>query len=67
MICKIINVEERVITLTETKIESDNCSIIHLKQKNPKSNSCFIIDFKPKIINMARKTVKTNIVGSTCR
>ena len=56
-----------MITLTETliifhitKIESNNCFIIHFKwqKQKTKSNNCFIIDLKPKIINMARKTIK---------
>ena len=34
--------------------------IVHFKWKKrkTKSNNCFIIDFKPKITNMARKTIK---------
>ena len=53
---KIINVEvlaepkARMITLTETLI------ILHITKTE--SNNCFIIHFKPKIINMARKTIK---------
>ena len=38
-----------MITLTETLI------ILHITKTE--SNNCFIIDFKPKIINMARKTM----------
>ena len=58
----------RMITLTGTliifhiiKTESNNCSIIHFKWKKPKtkSNNCFIIVLKPKMINMARKTIKS--------
>ena len=57
----------RMITLTETSIifhitktESNNCSIIHYKWEKPrtKSDNCFTIDFKPKIIKIARKTIK---------
>ena len=56
-----------MITLTETliishitKTESNNCSIVHFKWEKPKtkSNNYFAIDFKSKIINMARKTIK---------
>ena len=34
--------------------------LLYIKWKKPKtkSNNCFIIDFKPKIINVARKTIK---------
>ena len=64
---KIINVDARMIILTETliilhttKTESNNYFIIHFKWKKTKtkSNNCFIIDFKPKIINVAHKTIK---------
>ena len=61
---KIINVEVRVISLAEGKDvnsyrDIDNCFIIHFNWKKPKtkSNNCFILDFKPKIINMARKKI----------
>ena len=47
MICRIINVE---VTLTETLI------ILHITKTE--SNNCFIIDFEPKMINMAGKTKK---------
>ena len=53
-----------MITLTETLIILLYYPIIvlllHFKWEKPKtkSNNCFIIDFKPKIINMARKTIK---------
>ena len=54
-----------MITLTESLIilhitKTDNCSIIHFKWEKPKtkSNNCFTIDFKPKVINMARKSIK---------
>ena len=46
VICGIINVGVRVI---ETLI------ILHITKTE--SNNCFIIDFKPKIINIARKNI----------
>ena len=39
-----------MITLTETLI------LLHITKTE--SHNCFVIDFKPKIINMARKTIK---------
>ena len=70
MICGIINVELRAISRAEvrlsliifhiTKTESNNCFIliiIHFKWRKP-FNNCFIINFEPKIINMARKTMQ---------
>ena len=56
-----ITLTETLIILHITKTESNNCSIIHFKWEKPKTksnNNCFIIDFTPKIINMARKTIK---------
>ena len=44
---KIINVEARVITLTET--------LIILNITKTESNNSFILNFKQKKINMARK------------
>ena len=65
-----ITLTETLIILHITKTESNNCFIIHFKWKKPKtkSNNCFIIiDFKPEIINMARKTIKIDLVGLICR
>ena len=76
VICKIINVEVRVIgeliTLTETliilhitKTESNKIVLLYIsseKKTNTNSNNCFIVDFKPKIINVARRTIKNKLL-----
>ena len=56
MICRIINVEVRVIS---PAIDTETLIILHISDiTKTKSNNCFIIDFKPKITNMAGKTIK---------
>ena len=41
-----------------TKLNKHIVFTMQTYKKLIKSNNCFIIDFKPKIINMARKTIK---------
>ena len=56
---KIINVEVRVISQAEGKDDNSYRDIDNFAhQKQTESNNCFIIDFKPKITNMARKETK---------
>ena len=42
VICRIINVEARVISRAEGKTESNNRFIIHFKRKNPKKRDAII-------------------------
>ena len=51
---KIINVEVRVISRAKGKMITLTETLIILHMTKTESNNCFIIDFKPKIINMAR-------------
>ena len=56
MICRIINVEVRVISRAEGEADNSYRDIDNLAYH--RSNDCFITDFKLKIINMAHKTIK---------
>ena len=59
MICRIINVEVRVISRAKGVADNSYLDIDHFAYQKTSSNNCFIIDFKAKII-MARKTIKNN-------